>query len=115
VSWFGRHLNWSLLLVYVCAFSLVAVAAWSVPFPPNLVYFVLMMVMGSWLLGRKGRSKHHLWLVVLVALGLSLGSQRGHYDMSAYVGYTLGAWLLPVVVWVSLRNKKAGVHSEQDS
>jgi len=71
MSWFRRHLNWALILVWVgCVLSLnlgilvmdVSILPWLCGLCVVVVYFT-----AGWVLRQKGRS---LWWLALLGLGL---------------------------------------------
>ena len=116
MNWFKRHLNWTLLLAYVLIFSVIGCAAWTVKAPVNLIYAVISLGLGVWVLKQKGRRMHFLWWSIAIALALSLAPQRGYYnDLSSYVGATLGQWSLPVIIWLCLKNKKQNIVADSNA
>ena len=116
MNWFKRHLNWTLLLAYVLAFSVIGSIAWKFNAPVNLVYAIASLGLGIWVLKQKGRSMHFLWSSIATALALSLAPQRGYYDdLSFYVGTTLGQWSLPMIIWLCLKNKKQNIVADSNT
>jgi len=108
VNWCREHVNGTLAIGYFGLGGLIGVLSWTLPFLPfNALFIVLLLGLGFWVLRRKGRSLHHLWWILVGLFGVSqVGFDEFVVgDARIFVGYLLGVWVLPMLIWLFLREK----------
>ena len=108
ISWFKCHTNWMLVISYSILSAIVGIISWYLPLPYNILYTLLLFGIGIWVLRQKGRSMKHLSWLVLIIIGLSQIPSGGFPEMSMsfFIGRAWGQWLLPIIIWLCLSNKR---------
>jgi len=106
MSWFKRHLNWTLVIAWLLLSLLACFVLSMIGWFGILAYLLMILVVSGWVLKQKGRSLTNLlWFLLFFCLGgYSHSLVNNTYAIS--VGEVAGWVIFAVVIILCKKNKR---------